>query len=258
MTVTLSTVAAYLDDLLQVSTVPDFPHALNGVQVSHRGPITAIATAVDACLATATQAAAAGANLLMVHHGLFWSGLQPQTGRHYERMRFLVEHDVAVYSAHLPLDAHGTFGNSRLLANRLGLHVAGGFATYQGVFCGVHGTTDMPTELLVRAADTFATEHGGRARASRFSQEHRTRRWAICSGSGADASFLAEAESMNIDTLVVGEGPHWSAVEAPERGLVIIYAGHYATETLGIESLGRHVAATFNLRHEFIAAPTGL
>lgn len=258
MTVHLAAIAVHLDGLLRIADVPDFPNAVNGVQVGHRGPVTRIATAVDASLQTIRGAAASGANLLVVHHGLFWAGLQPQTGRHYERLRALVEHDIAVYSAHLPLDVHETFGNSTLLAGTLGLQVAAGFAAFNGVHCGVQGTADLPTASLVATADAFARGHGGRVHVTSCARDRRTRRWAICSGSGADASFLAEAESLGIDTLVVGEGPHWSAVEAPERGLVIIYAGHYATETLGVAALGNHLAATFGLPHGFIAAPTGL
>ena len=82
--------------------------------------------------------------------------------------------------------------------------------------------------------------------------------WAICSGAGAGTDTLAEATALGIDTLIVGEGPHWTAVDAPERGLVIMYAGHYATETLGVRALGDQLAATFGLSHTFVAAPTGL
>lgn len=255
---TLADLAAHLDRLLRIADIPDYPNAVNGVQVAHRGPVVRIATAVDASLRTIHAASALGANLLIVHHGLFWSGLRPQTGRHYERLRHLVEHDIAVYAAHLPLDVHETFGNSRLLAAALGLQVSGGFATFRGVSCGVSGNADIPTTALVAAADAFARQHEGRALATPCPPERRTRRWAICSGAGADASFLDEAESLGVDTLIVGEGPHWSAVEAPERGLVIIYAGHYASETPGVASLGNYLAATFGLPHDFIAAPTGL
>lgn len=254
----LADIVRYLDGLLRIPDIPDYPNAVNGVQVGHRGPVVRVATAVDASLQTIRATSAIGANLLLVHHGLFWSGLQPQTGRYYERLRHLVEHDIAVYAAHLPLDVHETFGNSRLLAAELGLEVHGRFAAFRGVHCGVSGRADVPTETLIAAAGAFASRHRGRALATACPPGRRTRQWAICSGSGADASFLEEAEALGVDTLIVGEGPHWSAVEAPERGMVIIYAGHYATETLGVATLGNHLAATFGLPHDFIAAPTGL
>jgi dinuclear metal center YbgI/SA1388 family protein len=256
--VSLSDVAACLDALLKVSEVPDYPNAVNGVQFAHRGPVRAVASAVDASERTIAGAAAAGANLLLVHHGLFWGGLQPLTGFRHTRVRMLLEHDIAVYSAHLPLDVHATFGNSRLLAQHLNLEISGSFAHFEGVACGVSGSTRVPTAHLVTALSAFAAEHGGAAVASSFDPSRETRRWAICSGAGAGSDTLAEATRDGIDTLIVGEGPHWTAVDAPERGLVIIYAGHYATETVGVRALGEHVAAEFGIPHHFVAAPTGL
>jgi len=259
VTIPLTDLAAHLDALLRIEDVPDYPNALNGVQVSHRGPVRSIATAVDASAATIQGAVAADANLLLVHHGLFWGGTQPLIGHRYERIQALLNNDVAVYSAHLPLDAHDVYGNSRLLAAELGLRVTAGFAQFQGVACGVRGDADdLRTSELLSKVDAFAQHHGHRVVASPFSRDRRTRHWAICSGAGAGAATLDEASLFGVDTLIVGEGPHWSAVEAPERGLTIIYAGHYATEALGVMALGAHLASTFALPHQFITAPTGL
>ncbi|MDA1081940.1 MAG: Nif3-like dinuclear metal center hexameric protein [Gemmatimonadetes bacterium] len=258
MTVLLNDLAAHVDKLLHVRDTPDYPNAINGVQVAHSGPITRLATAVDASELAIRRAVASGANLLLVHHGLFWSGLQPIAGHQYERIRLLFDHDVALYSVHLPLDAHGEFGNSRLLAAELSLPVTDGFAHYQGVACGVQGSSDTPTRELVARVARFSATHGGNAVASAFDADRQTRRWAICSGAGAGGATLDEATALGIDTLIVGEGPHWTAVDAPERGLVIIYAGHYATETLGVTALGEHLSTKFDLPHQFIAAPTGL
>jgi dinuclear metal center YbgI/SA1388 family protein len=258
VTVGLERVVAELDSLLDVAAVPDYPNAVNGLQFAHRGPVRKVATAVDASHRTISGAIGAGANLLVVHHGLFWSGVAPVIHHHYERFRMLVAHDIAVYSAHLPLDAHPLIGNSRLLAGRLGLVVRGGFATVRGVTCGVQGDADMLTSDLLERARTFAAAHGGGATATAMDAARRTQRWGICSGASVDLATLAEARTAGIDTLIVGEGPHWSAVEAPERDLVIIYAGHYATETLGVMALGDHIGRTFGLPHDFIAAPTGV
>lgn len=259
MTASLAMLAAHLDDLLRVGEIRDYPTAVNGVQVAHHGPVRRMASAVDASLETIQAAAALGANLLLVHHGLFWGGLQPLTGFRLARIRMLLDNDMAVYASHLPLDAHERFGNSRLLAGLLDLQITGGFAAHEGVWCGVRGDTPpRPTADLVASLDRFAQQHGGRAQASRFAQDRHTSRWAICSGAGANADTIAEAEALGVDTLITGEGPHWSAVDAPERGLVIIYAGHYATETLGVRALGDHVAARFGIAHDFVPAPTGL
>lgn len=256
--VPLGTIASYLDDLLEIGRTPDYPPALNGIQVAHRGPVIRIAAAVDCSHRTITAAAAEGANLLLVHHGLFWGGLQPLTGAHLRRVRALLDADLALYSAHLPLDAHATFGNSRLLAAELGLAVGGGFARHQQIDCGVRGEADIETVALVDRVRAWAAPHGHHAVASAIPSGHRTRRWAICSGSGAQVETLREAYATGVDTLIVGEGPHWSAVDAPERGLVIVYAGHYATETLGVRALAAHLAGRYGLPWGFVHAPTGL
>lgn len=258
VTVPLARIATHLDALLEIATTPDYPPALNGVQVENRAPITKIAAAVDGSLHTIDAAIASGANLLLVHHGLFWGGLQRITGAQYTRLQRLLAHDVAVYSAHLPLDAHATYGNSRLLAGELGLTVTGGFAAHQHIFCGVRGEGDLDTVALAEQVTEWARPLGHHTVVSSIPAGHRTRRWAICSGSGAQVNTLKEAYDSGVDTLIVGEGPHWSGVEAVERGLVIIYAGHYATETLGVKALAEHCTREFGIPWEFIHAPTGL
>lgn len=254
----LGTLAEHLDTLLEIATTPDYPPALNGVQVENRAPITRIAAAVDGSLHTIDAAIASGANLLLVHHGLFWGGLQRIVGPHYTRLQRLIAHDVAVYSAHLPLDAHAIYGNSRLLADLLDLRVTGGFAAHQHIFCGVRGESDLETTELAARVTAWARPLGHHTVVSAIPEGHRTRRWAICSGSGAQVETLKEAYATGVDTLIVGEGPHWSGVEAVERGLVIIYAGHYATETLGVQALAAHCEREFGLPWSFIHAPTGL
>ena len=256
--VPLATIAEHLDALLRVRETPDYSPALNGVQVEHRGPVTKIAAAVDTSARTIRGAVEAGANLLLVHHGLFWGGLQPMTGPLYARVRLLLDHDVALYSAHLPLDAHETFGNSLLLAREVGLEASAGFARHETIDCGVRGTSDLATAELLSRLNTFATSHGGSAISSALTPARRTRHWAICSGAGANADTIREAVERGVDTLITGEGPHWSAVDAEEKGLVIIYAGHYATETLGVRALAEHVSAKIGVPWTFVAAPTGL
>ncbi|MCE2803124.1 MAG: Nif3-like dinuclear metal center hexameric protein [Gemmatimonadetes bacterium] len=254
----LETLVTHLDTLLATASTPDYPPALNGLQVQCRRPITRIAAAVDASQRTVDAAIANGATLLLVHHGLYWSGLQPLVGMHYARIRALLDADIAVYSSHLPLDAHGTYGNSRLLAGELGLTVTGGFAAYQQIHCGVQGTADLETAALAEHVRSWAAAWGHHTVVSTIPAGHHTRRWAICSGAGAQVSTLQEAYAAGIDTLIVGEGPHWSAVEAAERGLVLIYAGHYATETLGVRAVAAHLQERFGLPWTFIDAPTGL
>jgi dinuclear metal center YbgI/SA1388 family protein len=255
---TVGEIAKRLDDELRTSEIDDYSTAVNGLQVENRAEIQRVAVAVDCSRRTIDGAIAAGANLLIVHHGLLWGGVQPIRGALYERLYRLLASDVAVYSSHLPLDAHPQLGNNVLLANELGLVPDGGFARSHGTDIGVRGEGALPTAEIVARADAFAQRHGGRARTTAFDAGRTTRRWGICSGGGASAETLREAVALGLDTLIVGEGPHWTAVDAPELGLAIVYAGHYATETLGVQALGRLVEREFGLPWTFIEAPTGL
>ena len=250
--------AQYLDEILETAAVPDYPGAVNGLQFANSGRVTSIAAAVDFSGRTVTAAAAAGADLLLVHHGMFWSGTQPVTGPAYDRLRILLEGDIAVYSSHLPLDRHQEFGNNVLLSAQLGLNPSGEFASFKGKFIGVRGEGDVATAEIVQRARAFAQQHSGNAVATSFAENRRTLRWAICTGSGASAETLQEAMDTGVDTLIVGEGPHWTAVQAEDAGIAIIYAGHYATETLGVTALGKHLAERFDLELTVVHAPTGL
>lgn len=254
----LATVADHLDALLGTDAIPDYPGALNGVQLANRRRIERVAVAVDVSRRVIEEAIRLDASLLIVHHGMFWSGTQRMVGALYERMRLLFAHDIAVYSSHLPLDAHPTFGNNVLLARTLGLEPTGGFARYKTIDIGVRGEADVETADLWRRADAFAREHGGTARVTAIPPGRSTRRWGICTGAGASSDTLREAESLALDTLIVGEGPHHTAVAASDAGVVVVYAGHYATETLGVRAIGEHLTTTFGIPSTFIAAPTGL
>jgi dinuclear metal center YbgI/SA1388 family protein len=253
-----SAVARELDVLLRVADIPDYPPALNGVQLENRSPLRKVAAAVDFSRRAIEGAIAADANLLLVHHGMFWGGLQPLSGATYERLRLLIDHDVAVYASHLPLDAHPILGNNVLLARELGLQPSGGFARYKTIDIGVRGEADISTADLADRARTFAKRHGGEVIVAGAAPGRMTQRWGICTGAGASAESLAEAEKSGIDTLIVGEGPHWTATSAEDSGLAIIYAGHYATETLGVAALAQHVADVHKVGWTFIDAPTGL
>jgi dinuclear metal center YbgI/SA1388 family protein len=255
---TLRRIAAELDSLLHTTEIPDYPQAINGVQVETDGDIVKVAAAVDLRERTIQGARDAGANLLLVHHGLFWGGLQPLRGPYYRRIHALLASGMALYSSHLPLDAHPEIGNNVLLARELGLTPSAGFARYETVNIGVRGEIHLATSELFARAGAVAQRWGGSVRSSPAAAGRMTRRWAICTGAGASAETLREAVEHGIDTLIVGEGPHWTAVDADELGIVIIYAGHYATETFGVRALADHVGRTFDLPTIFIDVPTGL
>lgn len=248
----------YLDDILETATISDYPNAVNGLQFDNSGRVSSIAASVDFSGKAVSAAAAARADLLLVHHGMFWSGAKPITGVSYNRVRALVENDIAVYSAHLPLDRHPQFGNNVLLSEELGLTPSGDFASFKGKSIGVRGECDVATGEIAQRVKGFAANHGGSVVTTPFEDTRRTTSWAICTGAGASAETLQEAVDTGIDTLIVGEGPHWTAVEAADVGLTIIYAGHYATETLGVTALGRHLAERYSLDFMTVNAPTGL
>src|SRR2546429_1983809 len=174
----LAVLVAYLDRYLRVADVADAPHALNGLQVSNRGTVSRAAAAVDLCEATVRMAAQQGADLLLVHHGIFWGGLQPLTGRAYRRVAGLLEHNIALYSAHLPLDVHPEVGNNAVLAHRLGVARRGEFGEEYGMRIGVWGEVDIPRAVL---AQRLGEVVGGHPRLMAFGPE-RVRRVGIVTG----------------------------------------------------------------------------
>lgn len=255
----LSKIVEFLDDTLLTTTTPDYPNALNGLQFSNSGSVTKVASAVDFSSQVVRSAIAERADLLLVHHGMFWSGVQPLVGATFSRLKDLLDADVAVYASHLPLDRHPQLGNNTLLAKTLGLEPSGEFARFKDIFVGVQGASEIATSTLVERARLFSQSHGGDAIATPGIDRNReTHRWAICTGAGASAETLADAAQQKIDTLIVGEGPHWTAVEAMERGIAVIYVGHYASETLGVDALAAEVSRHFGLEWTRISAPTGL
>jgi dinuclear metal center YbgI/SA1388 family protein len=257
--VSLNRIVEYLDRLLETSITPDYPNALNGLQLSNTGTVTRVAAAVDFSSITVDTAIREGANLLLVHHGMFWPGVQPLTGKSYMRLRKLINADVAVYSSHLPLDRHSHVGNNTLLAKTLGLEPTGGFAQFKDILIGVQGQCRIKTSELVKRARLFSRARGGDVVTSIEENSDRiTQRWAICTGAGATAETLAEASDKSIDTLIVGEGPHWTAIDAGDRDITLIYIGHYASETLGVYALADLISQQFNIESTKISAPTGL
>ncbi len=254
----LTDIVAALDGELRTADIADYGGAHNGLQVSNRGGVRRVATAVDASRDAIRDAAAMGANLLIVHHGLFWGGAQPIVGITYDRLQLLFAHDIALYSSHLPLDCHPTLGNNVRLAQALELEPSDGFAQHKGFAIGVRGAADIDTAALVARTRTFAESYGGSVRTSLPPQGRRTTQWAMCTGGGASSDTLREAYALGVDTLIVGEGPHHTAVDAIEHDLCVIYAGHYATETLGVQALGDWLERMFGLPHAFVRRPTGL
>lgn len=251
-TMRLEEIVAYLDDYLRVAETPDWPNALNGLQVENGGAVTRIAAAVDASEASARRAAEAGCDLLLVHHGLFWDGNRPVTGRRYRRLRLLLDAGIAVYSAHLPLDVHPEVGNNVLLARELGIEVMGRFGRYQGLEIGVWGRLDTTRDELAARLRALL---GGPVRVIPGGPERITRVGVI---TGGGASAIGEAVEADLDAFVTGEGAHHTYFDAMEGGINAFYGGHYATETWGVRALAAHLSERFGLPWIFLDLPTGL
>jgi dinuclear metal center YbgI/SA1388 family protein len=253
----LGALVRYLDEELRTSEVPDSEAALNGLQLGNSGTVNRIAAAVDFSAQTVAVAVKSDARLLLVHHGMFWRS-QRLVGAALERLRDAITADLAVYSSHIPLDLHPRFGNNALLAKELHLEAEGGFGRYRGVEIGVMGSCDLKTTSVVERVRAFSQQYSRTVVTTSFDPGRATRRWAIVTGAGASPETLEEAQERGIDTLIVGEGPHHTAVQATEQGLVVIYAGHYATETLGVRALAEHLGGRFGLPWTFVNVPTGL
>ena len=248
----LAAVVSYLDRYLRTSEVPDAPNALNGLQLANGGTISRVTAAVDLCDATVQMAAQQGADLLLVHHGLFWGGLQPLTGRAYRRAAGLIRHNIALYSAHLPLDVHPEVGNNAVLAHRLGVARRGEFGEEYGMRIGVWGEVDIPRAVL---AQRLGEVVGGHPRLMAFGPE-RVRRVGIVTG--AAGSMIGQAAAQGLDTYITGEGAHHTFFDAEELGLNVFYAGHYATETFGVKALAERLCTEFDLPWTFLDHPTDL
>ena len=244
----LEKIAAYTDRFLRVADVEDYPGAHNGLQVENSGAVKRVVAAVDAGLPVIKKAAALGrGSLLMVHHGLFWSGVQPIVGIWREKLRVMQDADMALYSAHLPLDAHAVVGNNVLLAKAIGLRRPRPLLDF-----GRCGTFDGSLDALVRRV----AKATGRDPQVCAAGPSRPRNVGVVTGGAGD--MVDKAAAAGIDTFITGEGPQWSWVRAEELGLNVIYAGHYATETFGVKALAAHLAVKFRLPWKFIDHPVPL
>ena len=249
----LESIFQYLDGFLLVDGYPDYPQAVNGVQVGGPGEVKHVAVAVDASEATINEAVDIGADLLIVHHGLFWKGLQPLTGRYFRKVRKLIEGEVALYSCHLPLDSHPEVGNCILLAKSLGLEIEGRFGDHQGVNVGWWGRKEGGAEAAVLVQELEVVLNGP-VRLVKGGPKVMEKIGVV---TGAGGSFIEESVALGLDALVTGEMNHAEYFDAMELGISVLLGGHYATETFGVRALGAHLEERFDLTWEFLEQPTG-
>ncbi len=249
----LADIVALLDETLRTQEVKDAPVALNGLQVENEGGISRVALAVDASQETLDAAVAAGADLLIVHHGLFWSGLRPLTGWWKKKLATCLNHNLAVYAAHLPLDMHPELGNNACIARALGLADIRPEIDCGGTCIGMAGTFNGSVGEL---AERYAQVTGAPVRGTILDAAAPAGRVAICSGAAAGEIYQAAAKGYNC--YLSGEELHWAATAAADMGVNLLLAGHYATETFGVKALGELLTQRFCLPCTFIDKPTGM
>jgi dinuclear metal center YbgI/SA1388 family protein len=250
--VQLAPLAAYCNRLLSTDQVRDYDGAVNGLQVANSGAVTRIAAAVDASLATLQLAADAGADLLLVHHGLFWGPTHPWTGKRHAMLRLLIERDLAVYSSHLPLDIHPKLGNNAQLCAALGFRKLAPFFFEKEQATGYRTRQKLSRVELAARLERVV---GGRVTVLPGGPERCTEIGVVTGGAG---NQLKKAASEGVDTFITGEGAHWTYALAEELGINVFYAGHYATETFGVKALAEHLSQKFRVPWTFVDHPTGL
>ena len=242
----------YADEYLRTAECGDWPNALNGLQVENSGRVSKIGAAVDASTRTFAAAAEKGVDLLIVHHGLFWPGLQPIAGAFGRQIRLLFERNIALYSAHLPLDLHSVVGNNAQLMRALGFEDTEPFFEAKGENIGVRARVSIARdELHSRLEDSL----GAPVRMFPFGPAEIRSVGVVTGGAGGELYAVAR---QGIDTFITGEAPHSAAIAAEELGMNLLLGGHYATETFGVKALAAHLAQRFEVPWEFIPMPTGL
>ena len=250
----LDDIVAFLDSFLEIKSFRDYPGAVNGLQIENAGAITRVVAAVDASIPVIEVAASVPGTLLVVHHGMFWQGVQPITGAVRRKIKSALDGDLALYSSHLPLDLHPECGNNVLLAQALGLLDVGPLPidAKSGLSMGLLGSwvgkrADFLDHLSHAVGGAVHLCPGGSGQIRRVA--------VITGGAGSE---VAEIAASGADTFVTGEGPHWSYPLAEELEMNLVYAGHYATETFGVRALAARISADFSVDHTFIDRPSGL
>jgi dinuclear metal center YbgI/SA1388 family protein len=243
-------IVAFLDEYLSIRSIED--SSRNGLQVEGAAEVAAVGLAVDSSLQAYRAAADAGCRMLLVHHGLIWGGLTSITGWVHHQVKYLMDHDISLYAAHLPLDMHAEVGNNAVLGRMLGLSEVKPFGLYKGNLIGVEGTLPKPLGAEALAAH-LAELLGGPRQVLPFGRAA-NRRVGIVSGGGSDC--IHEAVDKGIDCVVTGEAAHWNHHAALEGSLNMVYCGHYHTEQVGVKALGEVLKAKFGVKTVFLDIPT--
>ena len=241
----LDKIIAYLDQELKIKQIPDYPGAINGLQLRGKKNINKVGAAVDAALPVIQEAAKKNIDLLLVHHGLFWGGAQRIDGALYKKIKIAMDSGMAIYSSHIPLDVHKRFGNNVLFAKSIGLTKGIPFLDWQGIHTGLRFDVEMNRSNLLKKIEKALKNKihiapGGPAKIKKLG--------IITGGAGTYVDAVAKE---GIDTFITGEGHHHTFTQAEELGINLIYAGHYSTETFGVTALANHLARKYKLKKQW-------
>ena len=254
---TLNELDSWFNAFLKKEDFPADP-SLNGIQIQNSAPdalqVSKVAFAVDACEATANAAAAAGAQALVVHHGLFWGHCQTLTGNFYKRAASFIKNDLALIAYHIPLDANNPYGNNFGLAAALGLSKVEPFGYWRGMPIGAAGELTAllsPDELAAKLSKITRTD----CRSLAFGKSQIKTVGIISGGASED---VEQAVELGLDCYITGEFQHEQYHLAEECGINVIAGGHYGTETMGVSLLKEKVEKELGLSTIFIDLPTNL
>ena len=246
---------AFFKGFLEIDGFASIDKSMNGIQVDNDGsPVKKIAFAVDAAMETFERSAVMGAGMLFVHHGLFFGAPSKLTGNLRQRIKFLLDHNICLYAAHLPLDQHPKFGNNAVLAELLGLENIEPFGLYNGRKIGYKGTFPKPitVDQAVKKINFMDRPAAG---VLQFGKKECSSAAVVSGGSPAHARDAIEE---GIDLFVTGESSHQIYHDCLEGKLNMIAGGHYSTEVWGLQAIKRHCCAELRIETEFLDIPTGL
>ena len=255
MSIQLKDFDAWVRSILPLAELAKIDSSQNGIQVDRRKQeLSKVAFGVDACMETFRRTKELGADLLFVHHGLFWGREQVLTGTHYQRLSYLIQNDIGLYAAHLPLDAHLEVGNNAVMAREIGLVDVSPFGIYKGTPIGVRGS--LPLADTVDGVLTRLFGDSGSMIAVLPFGKPVVQTVGLISGGGVYE--VDQAIEADLDLYITGDANHVVYHRCMEAGINVVFAGHYLTETWGPRAMMERFISDTGLAGVFIDVPTGL
>jgi dinuclear metal center YbgI/SA1388 family protein len=247
----------YIEEYLQLKAYPQDP-SQNGIQVQNSKPkekaIQKIAYAVDACQASIEKAIEIGADILFVHHGLFWGKEAVLKGLHYNRIASLIQNDLALYAVHIPLDAHPEVGHNASIVKHLGLSNIEGFGSWRSMDIGFKGS--FPKSKTLDEVSALLFKGSGKAlQTMPFGKTNISSVGVISGGAGGD---VWQAVEQNLDLYITGEISHDLYHFVKENNISVIAGGHYHTETFGLKNLLQKIEKDLHITGVFLDIPTNM